>query len=93
MAGPDIMTIWTVRSLSKKQRRARRQRFENKFSTESFTEQLQEQHKRDEDSERKHKIADLIEDIKALQLIGADAKDKKEELNRILKSKKSDDKH
>ena len=65
----DIFTIAKIRSLSKKQRRIRRDKFENKFNNESFTDQLQEKEKRDEMKNRQDKINDLIQDIKALQMI------------------------
>ena len=87
---PDLFTIGKIRSLSKKQNRIRRNKFESKFEKESFTDQLQEKHKRDEAKNRQNKINDLIQDIKALQLIGATEKAevKKRELNDILKNKK-----
>ena len=84
----DLYTIGKIRSLSKKQRRIRRDKFENKFEKESFIDQLQEKHKRDEEKNRQDRINDLIQDIKALQMIGADASIKKRELNDILKNKK-----
>ena len=86
----DLFTIAKIRSLSKKQRRLRRDKFENKFENESFTDQLQERHKRDEEKNRQDKINDLIQDIKALQIIGdiKSAEVKKHNLNDILKNKK-----
>ena len=86
----DLYTIGKIRSLSKKQRRIRRDKFENKFEKESFIDQLQEKHKRDEEKNRQDRINDLIQDIKALQMIGdiKAASIKKKELNEILKNKK-----
>lgn len=86
----DLYTIGKIRSLSKKQRRIRRDKFENKFEKESFTDQLQEKHKKDEMKCRQDKINDLIQDIKALQMIGdtKSADIKKRDLNDILKNKK-----
>ena len=89
----DIFTIAKIRSLSKKQRRIRRDKFENKFENESFTDQLQEKEKRDEMKNRQDKINDLIQDIKALQIIGdtksIDIADvKKRNLYDILKGNK-----
>ena len=86
----DLYTIGKIRSLSKKQRRIRRDKFENKFEKESFTDQLQEKHKKDEMKCRQDKINDLIQDIKALQMIGdtKSADIKKRDLNEILKNKK-----
>ena len=86
----DLFTIAKIRSLSKKQRRLRRDKFENKFENESFTNQLQERHKRDEEKNRQDKINDLIQDIKALQMIGdtKSAEVKKRDLNDILKGNK-----
>ena len=84
----DLYTIGKIRSLSKKQRRMRRDKFENKFEKESFRDQLSEKHKRDEEKNRQARINDLIQDIKALQMIGADVSIKKKELNDILKNKK-----
>ena len=84
----DLYTIGKIRSLSKKQRRIRRDKFENKFEKESFIDQLSEKHKREEEKNRQDRINDLIQDIKALQMIGADDSIKKQELNQILKSKK-----
>ena len=86
----DLYTIGKIRSLSKKQRRMRRDKFENKFEKESFIDQLQEKHKRDEEKNRQNRINDLIQDIKALQMKGdVKAADiKKKELNEILKNKK-----
>ena len=85
MAGPDINTVMIVRSLSKKQRRARRQKHENKFIDNDFTKQLEEQHNKEEAKKRQEKINDLLKDITALQIIGSDASNKKEELNKIFK--------
>ena len=85
MAGPDINTVMIVRSLSKKQRRARRQKHENKFIDNDFTKQLEEQHHKEEARKRQEKINDLLKDITALQIIGADTSIKKEELNKIFK--------
>ena len=85
MAGPDINTVMIVRSLSKKQRRARKQKHENKFIDNDFTKQLEEQHNKEEAKKRQEKINDLLKDITALQIIGADTSNKKEELNKIFK--------
>ena len=74
---PDLNTIAIVRSLSKKQRRARKQKQENKFSDKNFTEQLEKK--------RQAKINDLLQEITALQIIGADTSIKKAELNKIFK--------
>ena len=86
----DIFTIAKIRSLSKKQRRIRRDKFENKFNNESFTDQLQEKEKIDEEKNRQDKTNDLIQDIKALQIIGdmKSADVKKHTLNDILKGNK-----
>ena len=86
----DLFTIAKIRSLSKKQRRLRRDKFENKFNNESFSDQLQERHKIDEEKNRQDKINDLIQDIKALQMIGdvKSADIKKHTLNDILKGNK-----
>ena len=86
----DLFTIAKIRSLSKKQRRLRRDKFENKFENKSFTDQLQEKEKIDEEKNRQDKINDLIQDIKALQIIGdvKSAEVKKRDLNDILKNKK-----
>ena len=86
---PDLYTIGKIRSLSKKQRRLRKDKFENKFQNESFTNQLSEKQKKDEMKKRQDKINDLLQDIVALQMIGADDSVKKQELNQILKNKKS----
>ena len=87
----DLYTIGKIRSLSKKQRRLRKDKFENKFQNESFTNQLSEKQKKDEMKKRQDKINDLLQDIVALQMIGdtkaADVK--KQDLNMILKNKKS----
>ena len=85
MGGPDINTVMIVRSLSKKQRRARKQKHENKFIDKDFTKQLEEQHNKEEARKRQEKINDLLKDITALQIIGADTSIKKEELNKIFK--------
>ena len=85
MAGPDINTVMIVRSLSKKQRRARRQKHENKFIDNDFTKQLEEQHNKEEAKKRQEKINDLLQEITALQIIGADTSIKKAELNKIFK--------
>ena len=82
---PDINTVMIVRSLSKKQTRARKQKHENKFTDKQFTEQLEEQHNKEEAKKRQEKINDLLKDITALQIIGADTSIKKEELNKIFK--------
>ena len=86
----DLFTIAKIRSLSKKQRRLRRDKFENKFNNESFTDQLQEKEKIDEMKNRQDKINDLIQDIKALQIRGdmKSADVKKHTLNDILKGNK-----
>ena len=89
----DLFTVAKIRSLSKKQRRIRRNKFENKFENESFTDQLFEKQKRDEEKKRQDKINDLIQDIKALQIVGAEGTQsvlerKKRELNDILKGNK-----
>ena len=86
----DLFTIAQIRSLSKKQRRIRRDKFENKFEKESFTDQLQEKEKIDEMKNRQDIINDLIQDIKALQMIGdvKSADVKKHTLNDILKGNK-----
>ena len=86
---PDLNTIAIVRSLSKKQRRARRQKHENKFIDNDFTKQLEEQHNKEEAKKRQEKINDLLKDITALQIIGADTSIKKAELNKIFKGIKS----
>ena len=84
----DLFTISTIRSLSKKQRRMRREKFESKFEKESFTSQIEKQQIKDKEKARKDKINELIQDIKALQLIGADTSTKKKQLNELLKCKK-----
>ena len=66
----------------------RREKFESKFEKESFTDQLHEQQTKQAAKERQDKINDLLQDIKALQLIGADTTNKKQELNKIFKDKK-----
>ena len=85
MAGPDLNTIAIVRSLSKKQRRARKQKHENKFNDKDFTKQLEEQRIKEEAKKRQDKINDLLQEITALQIIGADTSIKKAELNKIFK--------
>ena len=85
MKTPDLNTIAIVRSLSKKQRRARKQKHENKFIEKDFTKQLEEQRIKEEAKKRQDKINDLLKDITALQIIGADASIKKAELNKIFK--------
>ena len=82
---PDLNTIAIVRSLSKKQRRARKQKHENKFIDKAFTKQLEEQRIKEEAKKRQDKINDLLQEITALQIIGADASIKKAELNKIFK--------
>ena len=82
---PDINTVMIVRSLSKKQRRARKQKHENKFIDKDFTKQLEEQHIKEEAKKRQDTINDLLQEITALQIIGADTSIKKEELNKIFK--------
>ena len=88
MSQPDLFTISTIRSLSKKQRRMRREKFNNKFENQSFTDQLHEQQAKQAAKERQDKINDLLQDIKALQIIGADTSTKKKQLNELLKCKK-----
>ena len=88
MSQPDLFTISTIRSLSKKQRRMRREKFNNKFEKESFADQLHEQQEKQAAKERQDKINDLLQDIKALQVIGADTSSKKKQLNELLKGKK-----
>ena len=66
----------------------RREKFNNKFEKESFIDQLHEQQAKQAAKERQNKINDLLQDIKALQLIGADTTNKKQELNKIFKDKK-----
>ena len=85
VATPDLNTIAIVRSLSKKQRRARKQKQENKFNDKEFSEQLEELHKKEEAKKRQAKINDLLQEITALQIIGADTSIKKAELNKIFK--------
>ena len=78
---PDINTVMLVRSLSKKQRRARKMRRE-KRSLENFTEQLKE---RNEKAEKQKKINDLIQQIIAYQILGIETLPKRMELCNLLK--------
>ena len=66
----------------------RREKFNNKFENQSFIDQLHEQQAKQAAKEKQDKINDLLQDIKALQLIGADTTNKKQELNKIFKDKK-----
>ena len=81
----DWSTICKIRSLSKQRRRDRRAKTEEKFANKSFDEQMTElKNKRDADA-RKTKIKELIETIKALQIIGDDATALKQELSKMLR--------
>ena len=80
----DWNTICKIRSLSKQSRRKRRIKTEEKFTVKSFDEQMTElKNKRDADA-RQSKIKELIETIKALQIIGDDATALKQELSALL---------
>ena len=81
----DMFDKAKIRSLSKQRRRLRREKSEEKRCKQpSFSEQLQEINKRYSAERKKKNIADKIQTIKALQIIGADVSAEKEELKQLL---------
>ena len=81
----DWFTISKIRSLSKKRRREKRMKTEDKFTVHSFDEQYNELKAKHEAAAKQAKIRDLIETIKAKQIIGDDVTDMKMQLAALLK--------
>ena len=89
----DWYTLSKIRSLDKKRRRMRRIKREEKFVTKSFDQQMNElQLKRDQEA-KQAKIKQLLETIKAMQIIGepctalreAEIAKLREELDKLLR--------
>ena len=80
----DLYTISKIRTLSKQRRRERREKMDAKFAEKTFEEQMKEQAEKDEKEQLQKKISALIETIKALQIIGADTTDARNQLKEAL---------
>ena len=81
----DWYTLSKIRSLDKKRRRMRRIKREEKFVTKSFDQQMNElQLKRDQEA-KQAKIKQLLETIKAMQIIGEPCTALREELDKLLR--------
>ena len=80
----DLYTISKIRTLSKQRRRERREKMDAKFAEKTFEEQMKEQAEKDEKEQQQKKINALFETIKALQIIGADTTDARNQLKEAL---------
>ena len=80
----DLYTISKIRTLSKQRRRERREKMDVKFAEKTFEEQMKEQAEKDEKEQLQKKINALIETIKALQIVGADTTDARNQLKEAL---------
>ena len=84
----DWYTLSKIRSLDKKRRREKRLRFEEKFANKSFKQQMNElQLKRDLEA-KQAKIKQLLETIKAMQMCGIPCVALKEEVDKLLRTRK-----
>ena len=82
----DWYTICKLRSLDKKRRRERLSKIENKFSTQSFNDQINERKLKQQEELKQAKARELIETIRAMQMVGGDDTELKKKVSSILKS-------
>ena len=84
----DIWTQLKLSQLERKRRREKRAKREERFEKMSFEEQVSKRTTDNQNAERQKRIKDLIETIKALQMLKADCSKQREELNQLLKPQK-----
>ena len=82
----DWYTICKLRSLDKKRRRERLSKIENKFSTQSFNDQMNERKLKQQEELKQAKARELIETIRAMQMVGGDDTQLRKKVSSILKS-------
>ena len=81
----DILTKDKLRSIAKRKRRAKREKREK--LREHFDEEMKQRAERIAAEAKTKKIRELLDTIRALQLIGADVTAQKATLNELFKSK------
>ena len=84
----DWYTLTKLRSLEKKRRRERLMKIEEKFATKSFEEQMNERKLQQEKEHKQAKVNELLETIRAMQIIGVDTTQIKKQASTILKTLK-----
>ena len=82
----DLYTISKIRSLSKQRRRARREKMDVKFSDKTYEEQMKELAEKNNKKEQKKQIADKIQTIKAMEIIGADTTELRSQLREMIEN-------
>ena len=81
----DIMTKAKITTLNKRKRRAKREKRET--MKERFEEEMKERDERLAALSKEKKVRELLDTIRALQLVGADTAKQKIMLNEIFKHK------
>ena len=81
----DLYTVSKIRSLSKKRRRAHIEKMETKFVDKNYVQQMQELNATNEKLAQKRQIDDLIQTMKALQMVGADTSTVRKKLDSLLR--------
>ena len=79
----DLFTRAKLRSIEKQKRRMKRERRENKLET--FDLDMKTHNERMHKQVRQQRIKELIETIKALQMIGSDCSQRKQELDKLFR--------
>ena len=82
----DWYTICKLRSLDKKRHRERLSKIENKFTTRSFNDQMNERKLKQQEEIKQTKARELLETIRAMQMVGGDDTQLKQKVSSILKS-------
>ena len=80
----DMFDKAKIRSLSKQRRRKKLLQMDEKFEKQPFSAQLAEQERRQRIAQRQAKIQELIQTIKAMNLLNVDVSELKEELKKLI---------
>lgn len=86
MSGLDIWSEAKIKQLQKQKRRAKRARLEEKQSID-FSEVLRKREIEREKTNKQKKITDLLQTVKALELIGCDSSIQRQQLRNLFSSK------
>ena len=81
----DIMTKAKITTINKRRRRAKREKREN--LKERFDQEMKERDERLAALSKEKKVRELLDTIRALQLVGGDTSNQKIMLNEIFKQK------
>ena len=86
MSGLDIWSEAKIKQLQKQKRRVKRARLEEKQAID-FSEVLKKREIEREKVLRQKKITDLLQTVKALELIGCDSSIQRQQLRNLFSSK------